>query len=101
MHSVIVMHRVLLKRDHCRPIDALHDDNGNDDDDDGDGDDDDSDDGEDNSDTHWLCITALSHIKSPKVARVCCQGSLVDNTINGDGDQPDDGDCGQNDDVVS
>ena len=77
------------------------DDNGNDDDDDGDGDDDDSDDGEDNSDTHWLCITALSHIKSPKVARVCCQGSLVDNTINGDGDQPDDGDCGQNDDVVS
>ena len=70
---------------------------GDDDDDDGDGDDGDSDDGEDNSDAHRLCITALSHIKSPKVARVCCQGSLVDNTIN------DDGDCGEdhNDDVVS
>ena len=36
MHSVIVMHRVLLKRDHCRPIDATHDD---DDDGDDDGDD--------------------------------------------------------------
>ena len=38
MHSVIVMHRVLLKRDHCRPIDAHYDD---DDDDDGDDDGDD------------------------------------------------------------
>ena len=32
MHSVIVMHRVLLKRDRCRPIDAPHDDDGDGDD---------------------------------------------------------------------
>ena len=36
MHSVIVMHRVLPKRDHCRPIDDAHED-----DDDAHGDDDD------------------------------------------------------------
>ena len=47
MHSVIVMHRVLLKRDHCRPIDAHYDDDADDADDDADDDDDDCDDDDD------------------------------------------------------
>ena len=43
MHSVIVMHRVLPKRDHCHPIDDAHgdDDDAHGDDDDAHGDDDD------------------------------------------------------------
>ena len=46
MHSVIVMHRALLKRDHRhRPIDAAHDQ-----DDDDDGDDADDGDGDENDD---------------------------------------------------
>ena len=55
MHSVIVMHRAHLKRDHRhRPIDAAHDD---DDDDDGDDDDGGGEDDEDNfsafAQPHW------------------------------------------------
>ena len=60
MHSVIVMHRVLLKRDHCRPIDALRDDgDGNEDDDDVDGGEDDDKEDVDVDDDNDRCLTSI------------------------------------------
>ena len=57
MHSVIVMHRALLKRDHRhRPIDAAHDQD--DDDDDGD-----EDDGVCTAGKQLSCIVSLSCIE--------------------------------------
>ena len=58
MHSVIVMHRALLKRDHRhRPIDAAQDQDDDDGDDDDDGNDGDGEDDEDNfsafAQPHW------------------------------------------------
>ena len=58
MHSVIVMHRVLPKRDHCHPMDDAHedDDDAHGDDDDVHDDDDDDYYGDGDGDTSSLSI---------------------------------------------